>query len=191
MRPCGASIAWASRAIAASSVRRHATCRFCQTRSRRFPPLKNTPGEYPIMGITPFPPAYIIARDEGLLTRHSQGELTMDINLPIIAGTISTIFFASGELPMLVKAFQTKNLRSYSLGNILFANMGNVVYSIYVFHLPPGPIWALHSFYMTSTVLMLFWYLRYERQPGQLVAALRARLRRRATVLTERLPEAA
>jgi len=114
----------------------------------------------------------------------------MDINLPIIAGTISTIFFASGELPMLVKAFQTKNLRSYSLGNILFANMGNVVYSIYVFHLPPGPIWALHSFYMTSTVLMLFWYLRYERQPGQLIAALRARLRRRVTVLFARLSEA-
>jgi len=114
----------------------------------------------------------------------------MDINLPIIAGTISTIFFASGELPMLVKAFQTKNLRSYSLGNILFANMGNVVYCIYVFHLPPGPISALHSFYMTSTVLMLFWYLRYERQPGQLIAALRARLRRRVTVLFARLSEA-
>jgi len=114
----------------------------------------------------------------------------MDINLPIIAGAISTIFFASGELPMLVKAFQTKNLRSYSLGNILFANMGNVVYCIYVFHLPPGPIWALHSFYMTSTVLMLFWYLRYERQPGQLIAALRARLRRRVTVLFARLSEA-
>jgi len=114
----------------------------------------------------------------------------MDINLPIIAGTISTIFFASGELPMLVKAYQTKNLRSYSLGNILFANMGNIIYSIYVFHLPPGPIWALHSFYMTSTVLMLFWYLRYERQPGQLIAALRARLRRRVTVLFARLSEA-
>ena len=107
----------------------------------------------------------------------------MDINLPVMAGMISTIFFASGELPMLVKAYQTKNLRSYSLGNILFANMGNVIYSIYVFHLPPGPIWALHSFYMTSTVLMLFWYLRYERRPGQLIAALRARLRRRAALL--------
>jgi uncharacterized protein with PQ loop repeat len=115
----------------------------------------------------------------------------MDINLPVMAGLISTIFFASGELPMLVKAYQTKNLRSYSLGNILFANMGNVIYSIYVFHLPPGPIWALHSFYMTSTVLMLFWYLRYERRPGQLIAALLARVRQRATVLTERLPEAA
>ena len=114
----------------------------------------------------------------------------MDINIPVMAGMISTIFFASGELPMLVKAYQTKNLRSYSLGNILFANMGNIIYSIYVFHLPPGPIWALHSFYMTSTVLMLFWYLRYERQPGQLIAALRARLRRRVTVLFARLSEA-
>jgi len=115
----------------------------------------------------------------------------MDINIPVMAGMISTIFFASGELPMLVKAYQTKNLRSYSLGNILFANMGNVIYSIYVFHLPPGPIWALHSFYTTSTVLMLFWYLRYERRPGQVIAALLARVRQRATVLTERLSEAA
>ncbi len=114
----------------------------------------------------------------------------MDINLPIIAGAISTIFFASGELPMLLKAFQTKNLRSYSLSNILFANMGNVIYSIYVFHLPPGPIWLLHSFYMTSTVLMLFWYLRYERRPGQLIAALRARLRRRVAGVFARLSEA-
>lgn len=96
------------------------------------------------------------------------------MNLPIIAGMISTIFFASGELPMLVKAYRTKNLRSYSLGNILFANMGNAIYSIYVFHLPPGPIWALHSFYMTSTILMLFWYLRYEWRPDRFKAALRA-----------------
>jgi uncharacterized protein with PQ loop repeat len=115
----------------------------------------------------------------------------MDMNLPIMAGVISTILFASGELPMLVKAYQTKNLRSYSLGNILFANMGNAIYSIYVFHLPPGPIWALHSFYMTSTVLMLIWYLRYEWRPGRFKAALRARFGRRAVLLPEPLPEAA
>ena len=86
----------------------------------------------------------------------------MDTNLPVIAGSISTIIFAFSTLQMLVKAFRTKDLSSYSLGNILLANVGNVVHSIYVFHLPPGPIWLLHSFYLVTTGLMLVWYLRYE-----------------------------
>ncbi|MGE5334147.1 MAG: PQ-loop domain-containing transporter [Nitrososphaerota archaeon] len=88
----------------------------------------------------------------------------MSLNLPIVAGAISTIIFVFSELPMLIKAFRTKNLASYSLGNILLANTGNVTYSIYVFHLPPGPIWLMHTFYLTTTGLMLFWYLRYEWQ---------------------------
>jgi uncharacterized protein with PQ loop repeat len=106
--------------------------------------------------------------------------IDMGIDLPIIAGTISTIIFACGELPMLVKAFQTKSLRSYSLGNILLANMGNIVHSIYVFHLPPGPIWLLHSFYLISAALMLIWYLRYERRPHRPGWMLRPRTARRS-----------
>ncbi len=90
----------------------------------------------------------------------------MDMNLPVIAGTISTTIFALSTLPMLLKAFQTKDLRSYSLGNILLANVGNVIHSVYVFNLPPGPIWLLHAFYLVTTGLMLIWYLRYERRPG-------------------------
>src|SRR6476620_3195727 len=90
---------------------------------------------------------------------------TMEINLPVIAGTISTTIFALSTLPMLLKAFKTKDLRSYSLGNILLANAGNVIHSVYVFHLPGGPIWALHSFYLLSTALMLIWYLRYQWRP--------------------------
>jgi hypothetical protein len=62
---------------------------------------------------------------------------------------------------MLVKAARTKDLGSYSLANILLANVANVVHSVYVFSLPPGPIWVLHSFYIVAMVLMLFWYVRY------------------------------
>jgi uncharacterized protein with PQ loop repeat len=87
----------------------------------------------------------------------------MDLNLPVIAGTISTTTFAIAELPMLVKAFRTRELKSYSLGNILLANLGNLVHSIYIYSLPPGPIWLLHTFYLVSTALMLVWYLRYEK----------------------------
>jgi uncharacterized protein with PQ loop repeat len=90
----------------------------------------------------------------------------MDTNLPVIAGTISTTIFAFSTLPMLLKAFRTKDLKSYSLGNILLANVGNVIHSVYVFNLPSGPIWLLHTFYLVTTGLMLVWYLRYEKRPG-------------------------
>jgi hypothetical protein len=63
----------------------------------------------------------------------------METNLPVIAGVIlSTIFTLS--------------------------NVGNIIHSIYIFHLPAGPIWLLHSFCLVSTGLMLVWYLRYEWQ---------------------------
>jgi uncharacterized protein with PQ loop repeat len=85
-------------------------------------------------------------------------------SIPVLAGIASTVIFASSVLPMLVKARRTKDLTSYSLGNILLANLGNVVYSVYVYSLPPGPIWALHGFYLVSTGLMLVWRLRYAHE---------------------------
>ena len=66
-------------------------------------------------------------------------------------------------VPMLGKAARTKDLRSYSRGNLVLANAGNLVYSLHVFHLPPGPIWLLHTFYAATSALMLFWSLRYGR----------------------------
>ena len=57
------------------------------------------------------------------------------------------------------------DLRANSRGNILLSNLGNLIQSIYVFHLPAGPIWALHSFYLVTTALMLVWYLRYTESP--------------------------
>jgi uncharacterized protein with PQ loop repeat len=85
----------------------------------------------------------------------------MDRTIPVLAGAVSSVIFACSTLPMLVKAVRTKDLSSYSLGNILLSNLGNLVHSVYVFHLPAGPIWALHTFYLLSTGLMLIWYLRY------------------------------
>jgi hypothetical protein len=89
----------------------------------------------------------------------------MNIDLPIVAGMISTFMFGFSTLPMLAKAFRSKDLHSYSLGNILLANGGNLVHSAYVFSLPVGPIWLLHSFHTITTGLMLLWYLRYEWRP--------------------------
>ena len=89
----------------------------------------------------------------------------MDGMIPLLAGAVSTVIFAGGTLPMLVKAARTKDLSSYSLGNIGLSNVGNVIQSIYVFHLPAGPMWVLHTFYLLSTALMLYWYLRYTPSP--------------------------
>jgi len=90
----------------------------------------------------------------------------MNVALPVVAGAISTAVFALSALRMLVKAARTKDMTSYSLGNIVLSNVGNVVHSIYVFHLPAGPVWVLHSFYLVSTGLMLLWYLRYAPRGG-------------------------
>jgi hypothetical protein len=89
----------------------------------------------------------------------------MAFDLPGLAGTVSTIMFVIGALPMLHKAFSTKDMASYSLGNLLLMNVGNAIYAIYVFSLPPGPIWALHGFWLVATALMLGWYLRFEWYP--------------------------
>lgn len=103
----------------------------------------------------------------------------MGTNLPTIAGFISTALFALGTLPMLTKAYSTKNLSSYSLGNILLSNIGNLIYSVYVFQLPPGPVWFLYFYNLVSTALMLVWYLRYEGLPNRLLANISGNIQRK------------
>jgi len=83
-------------------------------------------------------------------------------SVPVIAGMTSTVIFVGSTLPMLGKALRTRNLGSYSLGNLVLANVGNAVHSFYVFSLPAGPVWALHLFNLVSTSVMLIWFVRYE-----------------------------
>jgi uncharacterized protein with PQ loop repeat len=101
------------------------------------------------------------------------------MDLDVLAGILSTGLFAMSYLPMLVKAARTRDLSSYSLGNIAITNVGNAVYSVYVFSLPFGPIWFLHTFYLVASALMLLWFLRY-----------RAAWQRRASNTTEASPTA-
>lgn len=84
------------------------------------------------------------------------------INVAIMAGFISGTIFIFSNLPMIIKAFLTKDLKSYSLGHIGLANLGNWIHWIYVAGLPVGPIWFLHGFNTLVAVLMLAFYLRYE-----------------------------
>ncbi|WP_168625760.1 MULTISPECIES: hypothetical protein [unclassified Cryobacterium] len=83
------------------------------------------------------------------------------MNLPLIAGSVSTLLFATSMLPMLVKAVRTKDLSSYSFSYLAMTNVANLVHSVYVFSLPLGPIWLLHGFYVTASVLMLAWFVRF------------------------------
>ena len=76
---------------------------------------------------------------------------------------ISTSIFILSHIPMLIRAFRTKDLRSYSVANLMLANLGNAFHWLYVVNLPFGPIWLLHSFYTLVSAMMLFWYMRYRR----------------------------
>jgi hypothetical protein len=88
----------------------------------------------------------------------------MSMSMALLAGSVSTVVFIASYLPMLAKAARTRDLGSYSVGNLVLANLGNAVYSIYVFSLPPGPIWALHSFYLVSSLAMLAMWVGYRRR---------------------------
>ena len=100
----------------------------------------------------------------------------MDIQtLQVFAGFTSTVMFVSSNLPMLFKAFKTKNLKSYSLGHIALSNLGNLIYWLYIASLPFGPVWILQGFFTVSTALMLFWYLRYEKGWGRNLPSLEER----------------
>jgi hypothetical protein len=79
------------------------------------------------------------------------------------------MIFVSSNLPMLVKAFRSRNLQSYSLAQIGMANAGNGLHWLYVAGLPLGPVWVLHGFNTAVAVVMLLLYLRYETSlPGRL-----------------------
>lgn len=84
------------------------------------------------------------------------------MNVSVLAGMVSTVLFAVSYLPMLLKALQTRELGSYSLGYLALSNVANAVHSVYVFSLPLGPIWLLHCFYVAASALLLVWYLRFQ-----------------------------
>jgi len=83
------------------------------------------------------------------------------MNLTALAGVLSTVLFASANLPMVVKAIRSRDLASYSRPSLALANLGNVIYTFYVASLPFGPVWFLHGFYLVTTAVMLIMALRF------------------------------
>lgn len=88
------------------------------------------------------------------------------MDFPILAGIASTTLFAFSNLPMVLKAARTRDLRSYSLSNLVLINAANAVHSLYVFSLPIGPIWLLHGFYLVASAVMLAMFVRFSRHVG-------------------------
>ena len=85
----------------------------------------------------------------------------MDTQEPsFIAGTISSLIFVGSYIPMLLKAYRTRDVHSYSSLNLVLVNAGNLIYWFYVASLPPGPVWILHTFYTISSGLLLILYYR-------------------------------
>lgn len=89
------------------------------------------------------------------------------MQIEIIAGALSSTMFIIGTLPMLLKAWRTKDMHSYSLSNIVLSNVGNAVHWVYILSLPFGPVWFLHGFHTLTTLLMLVWYLMYMHRTAQ------------------------
>jgi uncharacterized protein with PQ loop repeat len=87
-------------------------------------------------------------------------------HLSMLAGVMSASIFTLSHIPMLVRAYRTRDLRSYSPANLALSNIGNAIHWLYIVNLPFGPIWFLHSFYTLVAGLMLFWYLRYRHAAG-------------------------
>lgn len=101
--------------------------------------------------------------------------------LQVIAGMTSTVIFISSNLPMLYKAFRTREMGSYSFAQITLSNVGNVIYWLYIVGLPVGPVWVLHGFFTLATALMLIFYLRYEQGWGRYAQSIRAEHARNQT----------
>ncbi|MFE3292109.1 hypothetical protein [Rhodococcus sp. NPDC059234] len=82
-------------------------------------------------------------------------------SVPVVAGALSTAVFAASTMPMILKAIRTRDLSSYSGGNLILSNAGNLLYAVYVLSLPLGPAWALYGFNLSVSVTMLALWLRY------------------------------
>lgn len=82
-----------------------------------------------------------------------------------VAGTLATLIFVASAFPMLRKAYRTRNLSSYSQANLMLANAGNLLQTVYVISIPVGPLWAMHFFNVIASGLMLLWWLRYHWGP--------------------------
>ena len=83
------------------------------------------------------------------------------MNTATIAGFASTLMFAGSTLPMVVRAARTRDVSSYSRSHLFMTNAGNVVHTVYIASLPPGPVWLLHGVYSLVAAFMFAAHVRW------------------------------
>lgn len=81
--------------------------------------------------------------------------------LATAAGALATFLFIASNIPMLVKAVRTRDLRSYSPGALALNTVGNGLQWVYLWSMPLGPIHVLNAFTTIVTAVMLGLYFRY------------------------------
>lgn len=81
------------------------------------------------------------------------------------------MLFVASALPMLIRAARTRDLASYSPANLIIANIGNLCQTFYVLSLPFGPVYAMHTFNVIVSLLMLWWWLRHHWLPLRKIRA--------------------
>jgi hypothetical protein len=86
-------------------------------------------------------------------------------NLQLIAGSISSLIFILGALNMVIKAYITKDMESYSISALVLNNVGNLIHWVYIASMPLGPIYLLHGFFTVVTLFLLIWALIYRHRP--------------------------
>ena len=91
----------------------------------------------------------------------------MSSTLPIAAGTVATLVFAASTLADAGQGRPHQGpLRPIPAATSSSPTPATSCTRFYVFHLPPGPIWLLHTFYAATSALMLFWSLRFGPPPA-------------------------
>ena len=83
------------------------------------------------------------------------------MDIPTMAGALATSLFVGSSVPMVWRAYRTRDMDSYSRGHLVLTNLGNALHSLYVATLPPGPIWVLHGMHVLVTAFMLVWHVRH------------------------------
>lgn len=85
-------------------------------------------------------------------------------HLRLLAGSLSSLIIVSSNFPMLWKVMKTRDVKSYSLGQIILRNLGNLFYWIYVVSLPFGPVWLLQVCFTLSGMILLACYLGFDKR---------------------------
>lgn len=87
------------------------------------------------------------------------------MELQVAAGSISSVIFMMGTTTMVIRAWRTKDMQSFSATMLVLNNLGNFIHWIYVLSLPVGPIYVLQAFNTAATLFMLIWWVLYHKKP--------------------------